>query len=131
MYIPNTTPKYGILPDVRNLGTLPPKVGSTLVLPYQEVLLYDQFPKAPTAPVKTTRIFFAQSFSEKNTATISPDVLRKNQFPDPPPNKIGEEDLAGGFRLSDILTGKSSPMYDLSSGIVQVDNIALFFDAKA
>ena len=54
-----------------------------------------------------------------------------SQYPDPPPNKIGEEDLPGGFKRTNIISEKSSPLYDLSSGIVQLDNIHVFFDALA
>ncbi len=110
---------------------LPSKVGSTLVLLYQKVFLKDQFPEAPSKVVSSVKIFPTRSFTERYTATITPSLIEKSPFPNPPPNKIGEEDLPGGLRLTNVITGKSSPMYDLSSGIVRIDNIAVFFDAKA
>ncbi len=131
MRVNNTIPQKGLSAQSQFPEELPAKVGSTLVLPHQKVFLRDQFPEALPPAVGSTRILLGRSFSEIYTATVSPRVLRKSQYPDPPPIKIGEEDLPGGFKLSNRMNGKSSPMYDLSRGIVQIDDIAVFFDAKA
>ena len=131
MPVNNTIPQKDLSAQSLFPEKLPSKVGSTLVLPDAKVFSKAQLPEALPPAVSPIKIFPTRSFSERYTATIPPSFLKKSPFPDPPHNKIGEEDLPGGFKLSDVMNGKSSPMYDLSRGVVQVDNIAIFFDAKA
>ena len=131
MRVNNTIPQKGLSAQSQFPEALSSKVGSTLVLPHQKVLLRDQIPEPLPSAVGSTRIFLGRSSFEKYTATVSPRVLRKSQYPDPPPIKIGEEDLPGGFKKKNLVSGKNTPLYDLSRGVVQIDNIALFFDAKA
>ena len=57
--------------------------------------------------------------------------LLLKQHIDPPPSRIGEEDLPNGFKKSNIISGKASPLYDLAQGIVQINDVNVFFDALA
>lgn len=114
-----------------SLKPLPSRVGSTLVLPYRKTFIRENIPEPLPPALGSTRVFFVKTFSETNTATVPPEVLSRSQYPPPAPNRIGEEDLPGGFRRTDILGGQSSPMYDLSRGVVQIDVVKVFFDARA
>ena len=111
--------------------TLPSKVGSTDVLLYKKVLIRDQIPDPLPPALGSTKILLERSFSERYSATIQPHIITTNPFPEPSPSKIGEEDLPGGFKKKNLVSGKNTPLYDLSRGIVQIDGVAVFFDAKA
>ena len=117
--------------SIRDPRPLSPKVGSTLVMPYRRVFIRDGIPKPLPSKVGSTRVLQFRTFSERFTATVPADVLRKSQYPPPSTNKIGEEDLPGGFVHTSVINGQNHPMYDLSRGIVQIDGVAVFFDAKA
>jgi len=58
------------------------------------------------------------------------DAFLLEQEPPPLPNRIGEEDMTGGFKREAILNGMKTPLYDLARGIVQVDGVAVLFDAR-
>ena len=45
--------------------------------------------------------------------------------------RVGEDDLPGGFRRTNVLTGMARPLYDLARGIVQIDGVKVLFDARA
>ena len=75
-------------------------------------------PVLPETPMQKTEVMpFGKSF-----------LLE--QEPPPLPNRIGEEDLTGGFKRDAILNGMSAPLYDLARGIVQIDGVAVLFDAR-
>lgn len=58
-------------------------------------------------------------------------IFLRGQYPDPLPNRIGEEDLPYGFRRQNIISGRANPTYDLARGIVQIDGVKVLFDARA
>lgn len=75
-------------------------------------------PVLPETPMQQTEVIpFDESFLFE-------------QEPPPLPNRIGEEDLTGGFKRDAILNGMSTPLYDLARGIVQIDGVAVLFDAR-
>ena len=78
-----------------------------------------------------TRLFSMASFSERHSAMEHKRTFIKKHYPDPLPSEIGIEDLPGGFRRENTLSGMSRPLYDLARGIVQVDGIKVLFDARA
>lgn len=119
---------------------LPSGVGSTKVLGdnpfrdyntatiHQKPFIYEQMadplppgeiePVLPKTPMQT---FEVMPFH---------DAFLLEQEPPPLPNRIGEEDLTGGFIREAVMTGMKSPLYDLARGIVQIDGVAVLFDAR-
>jgi len=98
---------------------------------HQNIFYLNQYPKPLPPSVGSTRILGSKGLIVTNTAMIQRSLFIRKHYPEPPPNKIGEEDLPGGFRHSNIMTGRGSPLYDLSRGIIQIDDVKVLFDAKA
>ena len=66
-----------------------------------------------------------------NTAMYWRSIFLKQQYPEPMPSKIGKEDLPGGFKHEAVISGQLAPLYNLSRGIVQIDNVKVLFKATA
>ena len=98
---------------------------------HKSLFILKQYPEPLPSAVGTHKILPSKGLIVTNSATEIKSVFIRNQFPEPAPNKIGEEDLPGGFKKSNVMTGQGSPLFDLSSGVVRVDEVAVFFDVKA
>jgi len=87
-----------------------------------------------SAPLKsklgTTHVQVFRSIISQMTAIPHKKAFIRDNYPEPMPSKIGDEDLPGGFRSEGILTGQKNPLYDLVRGIVQVDGVKVLFDAR-
>ena len=100
-------------------------------IPHKSLFIHKQYPEPLPSALGTHKVLPSKGFIVTNSATQKKSLFIKKQLPDPPPNKIGEEDLPGGFKHSNIMTGQGSPLYDLSRGIIRIDDVTVFFDVKA
>ncbi|MFC1511896.1 hypothetical protein ACFL5H_01715 [Candidatus Latescibacterota bacterium] len=82
-------------------------------------------PLASTGAIPTT------SLSSGSQAMVTTPAFLLGGIPSPPPNHIGETDFPGGFTKSNVLSGQTAPLADLSRGIVQIEGVAVLFDASA
>lgn len=94
-------------------------------------LTSSQFPPALPSGLGSTRILGSRGFMETNRATMDFTPNAPGAFPETLPSPIGREDLPGGFRWDNILTGQSSALYGLASGNIRIEGIAVIFDARA
>jgi len=106
-------------------------VTSQSAIPHKSLFVLKQYPEPLPSALGTHKVLPSKGFIVTNSATQKKSLFIRKHYPDPPPNKIGEEDLPGGFRHSNIMAGQGSPLYDLSSGIIQIDDVTVLFDAKA
>ena len=100
-------------------------------IPHKSLFVLKQHPEPLPSALGTLKVLPSKGFIITNSAMQKKSLFLRKQYPDPPPNKIGEEDLPGGFKHSNIMSGQGSPLYDLSRGIIQIDDVTVFFDAKA
>ncbi len=96
-----------------------------------DVLRKSQYPPPAESGVGSTRILGSKGFMEENSATVRRSVFIRDQYPEPAPNKIGQQDLPGGFKKSNVISGQNKALYNLSRGIIQIDGVAVLFDARA
>ena len=119
----------------------PSAVGSTEVFVYKHVTkvgtaimhkktFSEHFSEPLKSKLGSTHVQVFRSLISQLTAIPHKKAFIREQYPEPLPSKIGEEDLPGGFRSEGILSGQKSPLYDLVQGIVQVDNVKVLFDAR-
>ena len=120
---------------------LPPALGSIRILPRQNftqqsatvkrsVMLLKQMPEPLPPQLGQTKIF-PDSILDANSATVKKDIFIHSQYPSPLQSNIGKNDLPGGFRREAVLSNRSTPTYDIVRGIVQVDDVAVLFNAWA
>ena len=98
---------------------------------HKSLFVLKQHPEPLPSALCTHKVLPTKGFIVTNSATQKKSLFIRKQYPNPLPNIIGEEDLPGGFRHSNIMTGQGSPLYDLSRGIIQIDDVTVLFDAKA
>lgn len=94
-------------------------------------LIPSQFPPVLPSGLGSTRVLGTKGFVETNHATIDFTPTAPGAFPETTPSPIGQEDLPGGFKWDNILSGQSSALYSLASGYIQIDGIAVIFDVHA
>lgn len=135
------TVRQGIFIHDQYPDPAPSAVGSTDVFVYQHVtkvgtaIMHKKtFKEHFSAPLKsklgTTHVQVFRSIISQLTAIPHKKAFIRENYPEPMPSKIGDEDLPGGFRSEGILTGQKNPLYDLVRGIVQVDGVKVLFDAR-
>lgn len=98
---------------------------------HQRVLILNQYPEPLESGLGSTPVMPSKGYVAENTAMLNSPAFILEQTPSALPNRIGEEDMPGGFRQQAILTGQSSPLADLGRGIVQIDGVKVLFDARA
>ena len=79
----------------------------------------------------STGVLLNKTLISQRSATIKQNIMEHSHFSDPPPSHLGEGDLPGGFRKSGNLTGRLNPAIDFAKGIVQIDGVAVLFQAVA
>jgi len=98
---------------------------------HKSLFILKQYPEPLPSALGTHKVLPSKGLIVTNSATQKKSVFIRKQHPGPPPNKIGEEDLPGGFKHSNVMTGQKKPLYDLSRGIIQIDDVTVLFDVKA
>lgn len=120
---------------------LPSAVGSTEVFVYKHVtkvgtaIMHKKtFKEHFSAPLKsklgTTHVQVFRSIISQMTAIPHKKAFIRDNYPEPLPSKIGEEDLPGGFKREGTMTGQKNPLYDFARGIVQIDGVKVLFDVQ-
>ncbi|MFC1528352.1 hypothetical protein ACFL5B_00430 [Candidatus Latescibacterota bacterium] len=97
----------------------------------RKAFLLEQMPPRLPSGVGQTRVMVFKSIIYNYPPLPFKSPFPLKHYPDPPPNRIGEIDLPGGFKKSDIISGQSTPLYNLAKGVVKIDDINVFFDALA
>lgn len=100
-------------------------------MPFKKAFSLKQYPEPLPSGAGRTDVFSMKSAINQNTAMEHNDQYNLRQYPEPLPSKIGEEDLTGGFRRSNTLSGQMNPLSDLTRGIIQIDGVIILFDAYA
>jgi len=98
---------------------------------YADVLILKHYSPPLKSGLGSTKVLKAINLLAANTAMVKRSIFVKRQYPEPAPSKIGKEDLPGGFKHEAVISGQSNPLYDLSCGIVQIDNVKVLFNATA
>ncbi|MFC1573650.1 hypothetical protein ACFL30_00540 [Candidatus Latescibacterota bacterium] len=120
---------------------LPSGIGSLKILPHSKInqtsatvkrhaFILDPIPKPAPSKVGSTRIL-PKSIIIEQSATVKQDIFVLKQSPEPRPSTIGDEDLPGGFRKENIISGRKNPTYDLVNGVVQIDDVKILFSVWA
>jgi len=120
---------------------LPPALGSKEILPKsilnqnsatvkRDVLYLKQMPE-PLPPALGTLEFLPKSEINQQPATVPYSIYLNSPIPNPLPSNIGIEDLPGGFRKENLMSGRRNPTTDLVKGVVQIDDVKVLFNAWA
>jgi len=98
---------------------------------YADVLILKHYSPPLKSGLGSTKVLKTNNFMAANSATVKRSIFVNQQYPEPAPSKIGKEDLPGGFKHEAVISGQSTPLYNLSRGIVQIDNVKVLFNATA
>ncbi|MBT4483290.1 MAG: hypothetical protein HOC71_06395 [Candidatus Latescibacteria bacterium] len=106
-------------------------IGRNSALMHKKAFILEQTPPTLPSGVGKTEVLVMRSVISHYSPMPFKSLLLLEQHIDPPPSRIGEEDLPGGLKKSNIISGKAAPLYDLAQGIVQIDDVNVFFDVLA
>ncbi len=114
--------------DVFALGNILAGQSATV---QQSAFTRGQYSEPLASGVGSTDVFAMDNAIAGQSATIKTDVFQLRQYPKPLPSNIGKEDLPGGFRKENLISGQSAPLVDLSRGVIRIDDVKVLFDVRA
>ncbi len=97
----------------------------------QSVFTRGQYSAPLASGVGHTDVFAMDNVLAGQSATIKKDIFQLRQYPKPLPSNIGKEDLPGGFRKENLISGQKAPVGDLARGVIQIDDVKVLVDLRA